>query len=128
MELDYLWDTNIIIYYLNNSLPPSSQSFLENIIDHSEINISVITQIELLSWNTNKSSDLTLMKDLIDSCCVIPLDESVVEKVIETRRASKIKLPDSIIAASALVNGLTLLSHDNKDFRKVKDLKMIDPL
>jgi predicted nucleic acid-binding protein len=55
------------------------------------------------------------------------LTPAIVEKTIELRKAYKIKLPDAIIAATALVNKLTLISRDTNDFRKVKGLKVIAP-
>ena len=54
MGLKYLFDTNTIIYYLQGQLPDNTLSLIDNIIDNSIINISVITEIELLCWKTEK--------------------------------------------------------------------------
>jgi predicted nucleic acid-binding protein len=39
----------------------------------------------------------------------------------------KIKLPDAIIAASALANQFTIITRNKKDFEKIKTLEVIDP-
>ena len=55
------------------------------------------------------------------------MENDIKLKTGEIRKKNKIKLPDAIIAATALVNDLTLLSRNTKDFIKIKDLKLIDP-
>jgi predicted nucleic acid-binding protein len=49
------------------------------------------------------------------------------KQLIELRMAHKIKLPDAIIAATALVNGLGVVSRNASDFNKVPGLDVVDP-
>lgn len=35
MGISYLWDTNIVIYYLQQQLPESAEKFIDNILSHS---------------------------------------------------------------------------------------------
>ncbi len=59
------------------------------------------------------------------------LDDSllpqVVQKAIEINRSIKIKLPDAVIAATAIVNDFTLISRNDDDFEKVPGLKYLNP-
>jgi predicted nucleic acid-binding protein len=55
---------------------------------------------------------------------VINLDEEIKEKTISIRKHYGIKLPDSIICASAIVNNATLISND-KQLSKVLELDII---
>jgi predicted nucleic acid-binding protein len=50
-----------------------------------------------------------------------------VNKTIQLRQKQKIKLPDAIIAATALVNGLALVSNNTKDFKNIPDLELVNP-
>lgn len=123
MERGYLIDTNVIIDYLANKLPEAgNQLIYENVPK-----ISVITRLELLSWPNASEIQIQILEDFIDSSAIYNLDEDVILKTIEIRKKLKIKLPDSIIAANALVNDLTLLSRNVNDFKKIENLEIINP-
>lgn len=57
----------------------------------------------------------------------LPIEESVVQKVIEIRQLRKIKLPDAIIAATAPVHGCIVVSRNNSDFKGIDALEVLDP-
>ncbi len=58
---------------------------------------------------------------------MLELDRDIIERTILLRKAQKIKLPDAIIAATALVHNLTLITRNTGDFSKITGLKIIDP-
>lgn len=121
----YFLDTNSIIYYFKG-IEKMVEFF--DLLESSdeEINFSVITKIELLSFD--KEDEINKIKKLLANSNVLPLDDEVVDKTIRVRKKYKLKLPDAIIAATALVNNFTLVTHNKKDFQKIKGLKVIDPL
>ena len=51
----------------------------------------------------------------------------LIDKTIEIRKHCRIKLPDAIIADTALVHDLTLLTRNITDFRNAKNLNVISP-
>lgn len=51
----YLIDTNVVSDYLSASLPAAGIDFLDTVID-AVPNLSVISQIEILCWNTDKAT------------------------------------------------------------------------
>ncbi len=55
-------------------------------------------------------------------------DDKVTKIVIELRKRYTIQLPDAIIAATALVNDLSLCTHNLEDFEQISDLLLFDPL
>lgn len=122
----YLIDTNIAIYFLDGHIPPQSIPFLSEVLNF-ESNISVITKIELLGWNFPNSEKMEVSNEFVESSTVFLLDHEVVEKTIELRRQYKIKLPDAIIAATAIVFDLILISRNDNDFETISDLKYINP-
>jgi predicted nucleic acid-binding protein len=121
MGTKYLLDTNTVIDFMGSKLPEKARKKLAKIID-IEINISVINKIELLSF-TKVDQDLI---DFISYSNIYPLDESITELTIELRRKYKVKLPDAIIAATAIANNFTINTHNIKDFRKVDDLVVLN--
>lgn len=100
----YLLDTNIIIYALNQGLKLQSGKYL----------VSVITEIELLSYSNLTKEDETVLKNLLSQFESIELTKSVKEKTIQIRRDTKLKLPDSIIVASAFDNDAVLVTSDKQ--------------
>ncbi|MDR0864441.1 MAG: type II toxin-antitoxin system VapC family toxin [Candidatus Symbiothrix sp.] len=125
MGTKYLLDSNIIIGYLDSKLPPKGMDFVSAIVDKVP-NISVISQIEVLRYNA-PSEIIKILSEFVNSSVIMPLDSSIVEVTIDLCRQSKIKLPDAIIAATALVHKLTLLTRNIVDFKNIEGLKLIDP-
>ena len=55
------------------------------------------------------------------------IDEIIADKTIELRKKYKIKLPDAIIAATAIVYNLILVSLNITDFHKIEGINIINP-
>jgi hypothetical protein len=53
MGVNYLWDTNTVVYYLQQQYPPNAEKFIDTILSVDFPIISAITEIELLCWKTN---------------------------------------------------------------------------
>ena len=118
----YLIDTNIVLDYMGNKLSGNAKNLISKIIDE-EINLSVINKIELLGF-VRVEQDLV---DFVECSNIHTIDETIVDKTIEIRRLYKIKLPDAIIAATALQNDFVLVSHNTKDFKRIEFLEVLDP-
>jgi predicted nucleic acid-binding protein len=127
MGLTYLWDTNTVIYYLQQQFPPNAEQFIDSISQNEEPAISVITEIELLCWKTPAESDEKILQNFTNDALVIELEQQIKLKTVEIRKLIKIKLPDAIIAATALVYNLTLITRNTADFKNILDLKIINP-
>jgi predicted nucleic acid-binding protein len=127
MGIKYLWDTNTVIYYLQQQFPPSAEKFIDSTLADSIPAISAITEIELLCWKTATEKDLKVLHDFVDDALVFELEKDIKLKTADIRKAHRIKLPDAIIAATALVHDLTLLTRNIGDFKNIKGLSMINP-
>jgi predicted nucleic acid-binding protein len=121
----YLIDTNAVIDYLGNKLPVSGMDFMNTVID-AVPNVSVVTKIEVLGFNAPEQHYKTL-SDFINDATVLDLTNNVVEASIEIRKKHKTKLPDAIVAATALVYDLVLISRNTSDFKNIDGLQVIDP-
>lgn len=121
----YLIDTNVVCDYFSNSFPEKVLRFLDIIID-SIPNLSIITQIELLSWKID-TPVMIKVENFINDSTIHNLDSDVVKCCIEIRRNKKIKTPDAIIAATALAKDYAIITNNEKDFANIEGLKIINP-
>jgi predicted nucleic acid-binding protein len=125
MEQQYLADSNTIIDYVGNKMPVKASIILDGYFDVG-LTISIISKIEVLGFNGN-ADELKRLADFIGLANIVFIDEAIANKTIELRIANKIKLPDAIIAATALVLNLVLISRNTSDFKNISELKCIDP-
>jgi len=122
----YLIDTNVISHLFADRLPQTGKTFVTEIVNEEFI-ISVAVEIEVLNYHETPDK-MPLIEEFINLATILPLDKVVAKKVIELRRDKrKLKLGDAIIAATAIVHQLTLMTNNIKDFIKIDGLQIIDP-
>ena len=115
-----IFDTNVLLYYLQSKVDFSNWGLT---ID--EVGISVITKIEYLVNSSLGLNDIFLFEELENEISIFYItneNNSLVKETIKIRKKYKLKLPDAIIAATAIVNDATLFSADDI-FSKVFNLK-----
>jgi predicted nucleic acid-binding protein len=122
MGKKYLIDSNVLIDAEADILPNNGMIFLKRIVDEDFI-VSFITYIEILGYNKVEKS----VEDIMSLARVIEINKEIIEESIKLRRLFSIKLPDTIIAATALVYGYTLVTHNISDFKRIEGLDVIDP-
>ena len=122
----YLIDTNVISHLFADRLPQTGKTFVTEIVNEEFI-ISVAVEIEVLTYHETPNK-MPLIEEFINLATILPLDKVVTKKAIELRRKNrKLKLGDAIIAATAMVHQLTLMTNNTKDFIKIEGLQIIDP-
>jgi predicted nucleic acid-binding protein len=119
----FLLDTNIIIHLSYGELNTSDFSS-----SGDRLCISAITYMEALGYPFKTKEDESFVKMLCNSFDLLDLTKPIIEKTIEIRKKSKIKLPDAIIAASALVNNAALVTNNVKDFKTIDGISIINPI
>ncbi len=127
MGIKYLWDTNTVIYFLQKQFSADAEKFVDSTLEESPPAISAITEIELLCWKTANEKDLEVLHNFIDEATIFELEKAIKLKTADIRKAHKIKLPDAIIAATALFHNLTLITRNTKDFITIDGLKLANP-
>ena len=123
--MNMLVDSNVIIDYVSNRIPEKSAKQLDNYFN-SNFSVLIISKIEVLGFNT-LDYEMEQLESFIQLNSIVYIDEAVADKTIEIRRMKRIKLPDAIIAATALVQNCILLSHNTTDFNKIEGLQVLDP-
>ncbi|RYX82277.1 type II toxin-antitoxin system VapC family toxin [bacterium] len=121
----YIIDTNAVIDYLGNKMPAFGMSLINNVLDTNP-NISVITKIEVLSFNTIKE-DYEILENFVNDVNLIDLNDAIIERTIKIRKTHKVKLPDAIIAATAIEYSFTLITRNFADFKFINRIKLINP-
>jgi len=121
----YLIDTNVVSDYFSASFSAAGMALMDVAIDATP-NISIITQIELLCWNTDATTTQNIQNFVADSA-VLDISPDVIAQCVALRKGKKIKTPDAIIAGTALAYGYTLITGNEKDFGFINGLKIVNP-
>jgi predicted nucleic acid-binding protein len=117
MGAEYLMDTNTVIDFFNAKLPMNARKMRANV----EPNISVITHIELFSSSKVSQEELLQLKHFVAIAKIYEtIDIDIVEQNIRIRQRYKIKTPDAIIAATAMVFDLILITRNSTDFNNIE--------
>lgn len=118
---EYLLDSNIVIYYAKRD--PKVIAFLKKLAKEYFF-VSTITQIEVL-WGAKTKREWEGLNKLLHTYAPLDLNTKIAQKAAELGRkySKKLKFKDLLIAATAQVEGLTLVTAD-KDFKMIKSLKM----
>lgn len=118
----FIVDTNVISDYVSENLPKLSLDFLDTLFEKYPT-VSFITQIELLSYLGSQNE---AYKQVSEICEIIGVNDEIIAETIKIRRGRKIKIPDAIIAATAISLNATLLTHNTKDFIGISNLELLD--
>ena len=116
MEL-VLIDTNIVLYTIKGN--PVIEPYLEFDFAISEISI-----IELLGVKNIDESTLKIRKKFIDGINNFPFNAEIKDLTILLKQSYTLKIPDAIIAATAMHYNQPLLTAD-RDFKKIKEITSI---
>jgi predicted nucleic acid-binding protein len=122
----YLIDNNAISNFFSGLFTEKGMDFMAEVLDQTPI-ISVITEIEALSWINPDKAKEQIVKSFVEEATVLALTPAIVKQCINIRRSRKIKTPDAIMAATAIVHKLTIITSDS-DFKNISGLHVIDPL
>ncbi len=126
MEVNVLLDTNVLVYHVAGD--PAATRFLNETIARRSFCLSILSVIDFLGWHGHTDDEFIECKELIELATILPVSKEVADKAIELRRAKRIKLADAVIASTALVNNLSLVTTNIRDFKGIHELQIIQPL
>ncbi|MBF0428669.1 MAG: type II toxin-antitoxin system VapC family toxin [Magnetococcales bacterium] len=104
MGLSYILDTNAVIYL--------QKGVLDKALPRGNMAISVITEIELRGFPGLLTEQKRWLTDFLFNMRIIGLNDDIKETAIQLRCNHRLKIPDAIIAATALTFEATLLTND----------------
>ena len=114
----FLMDTNIVLYLLNGD------KTVADLINDKQIYVSFITELELLGYQELTEDERKRIIEFLSECTIININRQIKERTIQIRQHQKIKLPDSIIAATSQYLNIPLISSD-ADFKKVEGISVV---
>nr|VFJ74916.1 MAG: hypothetical protein BECKFW1821C_GA0114237_106713 [Candidatus Kentron sp. FW] len=117
-----LLDSNTIIY----SIRPEFTELRQLIAERSPA-VSAISYVEVLGYHHLTESDKKDFMAFFDAR-MVPVSQPVLEQAVKLPQQRKISLGDSIIAATAVLNYLTLLTANVRDFQWIPNIKLLNPL
>ena len=120
-EKKIIGDTDVMIDYFDesNSRHIRTASILEKEIKLDNIVLTAVTKMELLLGATNKNDLSKIVKEINRFNIALINDEisiKALELVQKYSLSHGLRLPDSLIAATSLVSGLELFTHNRKDY------------
>lgn len=118
-----LLDSNIIIY----AARPDHQALRQLIAEHAPA-VSAVSYVEVLGYHSLSENEKRLFQAFFESSMILSIDQAVLEQAVQLRQQRKISLGDALIAATAMVNRLELITHNHRDFSWIDGLKIFDPL
>lgn len=121
--MDCLCDGNVIIDHLNGA--HEATAFILN--NSQSLGISAVTRIEVLGFAFPTPKAESAAEELINSMVNIGISEKIIACTITLRKKVRIKIPDAIIASTALCHQCLLVTRNTDDFKDVEGLKCVDP-
>ena len=113
----FLLDTNVILYLL------SGNKTIADILPDSHLYVSFISQLELLGYKEITLKEQGLVKQFLQEVIIVDITEDIKNVTIDLKQRYSIKLPDAIIAATAIYLDIPLLTAD-KGFSKIEALNL----
>lgn len=117
MKIDFIADTNFLIYV------HEGQEFVRHFLDYS-FGVSFVTELELLGHPGLTKTEEKALKAIIKDCVYLDWNQQIKEQTIELRKKYAIKLPDALIASTAIVTKTPLISSD-KGFEKIIEMDLV---
>ncbi|MDB5333874.1 MAG: PilT protein domain protein [Phycisphaerales bacterium] len=118
-----LLDSNVIIY----STQPAHDA-LRAFIGANSPSVSAVSYVEVLGFHRLTQHERDAFEQFFTAATILPIDQRVIDRAVSLRQLRRISLGDSLIAATALVHDLTLITRNTDDFRWIADLRVQDPL
>ena len=109
----WLLDTNFVIGLLKGNEAVQSV-LLDYPISLQDCSYSFITRIELLGFPAITDAETKSIEKLLSAMNYVPMSQAIEDATIQIRREHGLKTPDAIIAATAIVNDLELLTLDQQ--------------
>lgn len=121
----YLLDTNILIGFLGGAR--WAVEFVDRVVsEDAELMVSAVTRMELLGFPGITAEEEGRILELMEQLTRVAIDDAVETAAISIRRETGLKLPDALIAATALVSEAALVTAD-AELERVADLEIVNP-
>lgn len=112
-------DTNALIRLLGGD------ELVAQLTDEKIVFISEMTEMELLCKPNQTKEEKHIITTLLDYCVIVPFSPDIKQRAIKIRLTTRMKLVDSIIAATALGLDIPIITRDRAFESLSKSLNVI---
>lgn len=125
MPITALFDSSAVILYFNDALSASALAAMEQAIEQGTGAISVVTRAEVLAWPQHTAQSLQEAIVGMASFAQLSVNTATADEAARIRRECHLKLPDALIAATALLHGVPVVTANARDFERVGQLQVV---
>lgn len=125
MAAKALFDSSAVILYFNDALPLESIAMMQQAIVAGTGAISVITRAEVLAWPSHTPASIEAALSGMGGFEVLDVTRQIADEAARIRRECGLKLPDALIAATAQLLQIPVVTANQRDFERVKELSVI---
>ena len=118
-----LIDSNILIYAAQ-----PEHADLKKLLQGADVAVSNITRLEVLGYHKITEDQKKFFNAIFTLVKIIEVDNKVINKAIEIRQGKNVKVGDAIIAATAVLNHLELVTRNVDDFKHISAIHITNPL
>ena len=120
-----LLDSNIIIDAAAGE--PPAVKVLQQACEAEWAGISAITRLEVFGYPGLQPKEEEVLAAILSVLDEISVDSDVITRAIQIRRTGRTKVPDAIIAATALEQQALIATRNEQGFNGIEDLKVLNP-
>ncbi len=117
-----LIDSNIIIYAAQ-----LEHEFLREFITKNSPYVSALSYLEVLGYHKLTDNDKAYFEDFFKASEILPISQPIIDQAVKLKQIKKMSLGDAIIASTAKVYNLTLITRNIDDFSWISELKVLNP-
>jgi predicted nucleic acid-binding protein len=117
-----LVDSNIVIYAAQ---PEHGE--LRQLIAEKAPAVSAVSYVEVLGYHKLSEGERAYFEAFFGGMQVLPLSQPVLDQAVRLRQIKKMSLGDSLVAGTALIHDLTLVTRNTEDFLGIEGLKVLNP-
>jgi predicted nucleic acid-binding protein len=123
----WLLDTNVVIDAFAGRADAVKAITNGRKADLEWIGYSAVTRLEVLGFPGLTAADELGLRNLLGQFSEATIDEAIIERAIEIRKSVPVKIPDALVAATALIYDATLLTRNTADFKNIQGVSVLDP-
>lgn len=117
-----LIDSNIIIYAAK-----PDHAALRKFIEENAPAVSAVSYVEVLGYYRLTNDERRHFETFFAVAKILAISDEVVERAVKLRQTKKLSLGDSLIAGTALMHNLTLVTRNTSDFDWIQNLRLLNP-
>lgn len=118
-----LLDSNIIIY----AAEPKHNAVREFIRKHRP-SVSAVSKVEVLGYHQLRMEHRQKLEHIFQILPILGVSDKIIDRAVALRQTRKMSLGDALIAATALVHGLPVVTANVRDYSWIEELDVVNPL